>query len=130
LRNRIEKEKERKRKKKGKREKYKESTTMKIDIKGILEGAYNSIMVSEQVEEVAKDRMAICKDCDQFSTNAKENSGYKTWRPEEHCINCGCALHMKTRCMACNCPLYKWGKITETNELDSTINQITKNGTT
>lgn len=81
---------------------------MKFDIKGIIEGAINSIFVNQEVEKVHKERITICDACPMNSTYLKEHNGYKTFRPDYHCGNCGCNLDMKTRCMSCECPEGKW----------------------
>jgi hypothetical protein len=88
---------------------------MKIDFKGILEGAWNSIFVKERVEEVAIDRLKICNECPHNSNTAQKN-GYKTFRPDYHCILCGCDLHMKTRCLSCECPVKKWMPVATQSE--------------
>jgi hypothetical protein len=84
----------------------------KIDIKGILEGAYNSIFIKRWVESVAKDRIKVCNNCPFQSENATKE-GYVTHRPDVHCTDCGCNLHMKTRCMDCECPKQLWLKVME-----------------
>lgn len=81
---------------------------MKIDFKGILEGAWNSVFVKESIEKVAAERIAICRGCSKNSDHQKQYSGYKSFRPDFHCTVCGCDLHMKTRCMSCECPMHKW----------------------
>ena len=81
---------------------------MKIDFKGLLEGATNSIVLKEEVEKVAQERLAICKGCNFNSTVAKDNGTYTSWRPDEHCTRCGCNLFVKTRCMSCECPEKFW----------------------
>lgn len=81
---------------------------MKISIKGILEGAWNSVFVKESIEEVAKERNEICKGCAMNSEHAKRFNNYKTFRPDFHCTVCGCDLHMKTRSLSSECPLGKW----------------------
>lgn len=81
---------------------------MKISIKGILEGAWNSIFLKEEVEKVAKQRDEICRGCSMNSDHQKKYNKYKTFRPDFHCTVCGCDLHMKTRAMSQHCPLDKW----------------------
>lgn len=83
---------------------------MKIDFKGILEGAFNLVVVKRWIEEVSANRMYTCNKCDLFSENAKK-TGYETARPDPHCTNCGCNLDLKTRCMSCSCPVNKWESI-------------------
>jgi len=55
---------------------------------------------------VSEQRMAICKVCPFNSENAE---GYKSFRTDEHCIECGCTLLPKTKCLSCSCPKDKWG---------------------
>lgn len=81
---------------------------MKVSFKGILEGAWNSIFVKESIEETHRERIDICRECPYNSTKMKEQSGYKTFRPDFHCTICGCNLDMKTRAMSEKCPQDKW----------------------
>lgn len=37
-------------------------------------------------------------------------------RPDEHCVECGCTLSAKTRCLSCSCPLKKWTEIMTENQ--------------
>jgi hypothetical protein len=81
---------------------------MKIDFKGILEGAWNSVFVKESIEKIANERDAICRGCSENSDHAKKYKGYKTFRPDFHCTVCLCDLHMKTRALSQACPKGKW----------------------
>lgn len=81
---------------------------MKISIKGILEGTWNSIFLKEEIEKVAKARDEICRGCSMNSDHAKRFNKYKSLRPDFHCTVCGCDLHLKTRALSQNCPLNKW----------------------
>lgn len=81
---------------------------MKISIKGILEGVWNSIFIKEEIEKVAKERDEICRGCSMNSDHQKRFSKYKTFRPDFHCTVCGCDLHMKTRALSQECPIGKW----------------------
>lgn len=81
---------------------------MKIDIAGILKGAWNSIFVKDHIEKLSAARIAICRGCSMNSEHATKYLGYKSFRPDFHCTNCGCNLDMKTRCLSCECPLKKW----------------------
>lgn len=94
---------------------------MRIDIKGILEGAFNSIFVKEEIEKIAEDRTNICKGCSHNSDHQKQFNNYKSFRPDFHCTLCGCDLHMKTRCLSCECPIQKWvAQATEGEEQEIT----------
>ena len=101
---------------------------MKIDFKGILEGAWNSIFVKESIEKIAKERMDICKNCPFNSDYAKANKGYKTARIDFHCIQCGCDLHLKTRCLSCSCPLNKWLEYVSQEEEYQITTKLESNG--
>lgn len=81
---------------------------MYINLKGILEGVWNSIVIKEAVEQTAKERINICKMCPMNSTEQKRLNNYKTFRPDFHCTVCGCDLHLKTRALSNDCPLGKW----------------------
>jgi hypothetical protein len=90
---------------------------MKIDFKGLLEGAWNSVFVKDSIEKVHHERIEICRKCPFNSIIMKEENGYKSYRPDFHCTICGCNLDMKTRCMACECPTHKWeALVTEEQE--------------
>lgn len=94
---------------------------MKISIKGILEGTWNSIFVREEIEQVAKQREEICRGCSMNSDHAKKFNKYKTFRPDFHCTVCGCDLHLKTRALSQHCPLGKWeAQLTEEEEYELT----------
>lgn len=56
----------------------------------------------------AKKRMEICNRCKHNSNNAK---GYKTLRPDVHCLICKCTLSAKTKCLSCECPLSMWRSV-------------------
>jgi hypothetical protein len=74
---------------------------MKIDFKGLLEGAWNSIFVKEEIETICNNRMIICLHCDH---RKKRTIIPFDW----HCDLCGCNLEMKTRCLSCECPIKLW----------------------
>jgi len=41
---------------------------------------------------------------------------------DEHCVECGCTLSAKTKCLSCSCPLEQWkAVITETQEKEMNI---------
>ena len=72
-------------------------------IKGITTGAINSLIINEEVEKMASDRISICRSCPYNSENQKK-AGVKITRPDEHCVICGCNLHLKTRYPSAHCP--------------------------
>lgn len=92
-----------------------------LDFSKIYEGWRNKIIPPAHLKEfinlTAKQRMEICLQCEHHSENAKEKKGYKTLRPDAHCVDCGCTLSAKTKCLSCSCPLEKWiGVLTEEQE--------------
>lgn len=100
---------------------------MKIDFKGILNGAWNSLFIKESVEAVHKERMEVCRKCSYNSETMKKESDYKTFRPDFHCVICGCNLDMKTRCMACECPEKKWGLLMSEKEEQEMNSKLVNN---
>ncbi len=95
---------------------------MKVNIKGILEGVWNSIFIKEGIEKIAKEREDICRNhCLLNSDTQKKINNYKTFRPDFHCTVCGCDLYLKTRALSQECPLGKWGaQITQEEEFELT----------
>lgn len=90
-------------------------------ISNIIEGWKNNLtpeqFLDKQVKEVSINRMIICTSCPEHSKNKE---GYKSFRPDAHCTNCGCTLSAKTKCLECECPLKKWLAITKTKENENT----------
>jgi hypothetical protein len=84
----------------------------------ILEGITNSVFKREDVEEIAKHRLAICNACDLFDI-AGEGCTMPGTQP---CCNekkggCGCSLSLKTRALSSACPQGKWiEELTEEEE--------------
>jgi len=74
------------------------SKTIEDKTKEILSGWGNWLFKTPEVEEIAKERAAICAAC--------PSNGGTT------CKECGCPLAMKTRSMrdTNECPLKKWKK--------------------
>lgn len=72
----------------------------------IYEGWKNHLLPEERdkafIEHVANVRMDICNSCEEHSKN------HKSIRPDAHCVECGCTLLAKTKCLTCECPLKKW----------------------
>lgn len=94
---------------------------MRVNIKGILEGAWNSIFIRKEIEAIAKERDKICRGCSMNSDHAKRFNKYKTFRPDFHCTVCGCDLHLKTRALSQECPLGKWkAHLSEEEEFELT----------
>jgi len=73
----------------------------------IIEGWNNHLFPEERIkafiEYVSNERIAICEACD------KHSSKHTSIRPDAHCVECGCTLSAKTKCLTCECPLKKWG---------------------
>ena len=90
---------------------------MHFDWKGIVEGAWNSVFVKDSIEELSKERTAICRECPHNSENVKK-TGVTINRPDEYCTLCGCNLHMKTRALSQTCPDKppRWLKVMEETE--------------
>lgn len=103
---------------------------MKINLRGILEGMWNSIFIREEIEKVANERQAICKDCPMNSDHAKRFNKYKTFRPDYHCVSCGCNIVGKTRSMSEYCPLGKWDAQMSKEEEDELTKKLEEDGST
>lgn len=92
---------------------------MRINFKEIVEGWRNLIIppehMKEMIDQVAEERMTICKGCPHMSTNAKL-VGYNTIRQDEHCTKCGCPLAAKVRSLSSECPLKYWEAVTTSVE--------------
>lgn len=54
-------------------------------------------------KEVAKERLAICMDCDKYNHTTTQ------------CNECGCIMLLKTILASSSCPLKKWGVDNEEN---------------
>ncbi len=80
----------------------------------IYEGWRNRIippkLLKKIIKEAREDRLVICRNCEEHSSNKKD---YSSLRIDEHCTYCGCTLSAKTSCLTCECPLKYWeAKIT------------------
>jgi len=86
----------------------------------IFEGVRNSVFKREDVEEIAEERMAICKNCP--SKLYDETSDGCVVKGTQPCCNklkggCGCSLKWKTRALSDDCPKgYWWAVLNETEE--------------
>lgn len=90
-----------------------------MKISEIYEGWKNHLFPSSKmkklIKEVSDQRMEICEGCEYNS------KFHKTMRPDKHCVECGCTLSAKTKCLSCQCPLPspKWeAEVTEEEEED------------
>lgn len=85
----------------------------------IIEGITNSIFKKEDVEEIAKHRMSICKICTYYTT---EDSGCMVAGTTPCCNKilggCGCSLEFKTRSLSSDCPVGLWNKVMDEHEED------------
>jgi hypothetical protein len=75
----------------------------------ILEGIKNSVFQKEDVEQIAEQRMSICRRCPLYTTTSAGCMVPGT----EPCCNealggCGCSLHLKTRSLSSDCPKGHW----------------------
>ena len=80
-----------------------------MELNHIYEGWRNKLFppkeLKEQIQKVSEMRMDICRSCEHNS------KFYKSIRPDEHCVICGCTLSAKTSCLSCSCPVYKWREV-------------------
>jgi hypothetical protein len=77
----------------------------------IIEGITNSVFKREDVEEIAEERMRICRLC---PSDLYDESGDGCMIPgTAPCCNqlkggCGCSLGIKTRSLSSSCPKNYW----------------------
>jgi len=60
------------------------------------------------IQTVSQERKKICDGCEWNSENRKKSHNYKNWRPYVHCVDCGCPLDSKQKCLSCECPFKYW----------------------
>ena len=87
-----------------------------MKLKEIFEGWRNNIIppqhLKDEIARVSVERMNICESCPHHSKHHSTPA-----RPDAHCVNCGCTLAAKTKCLSCSCPLNKWtGVLTSEQE--------------
>lgn len=107
----------------------------------IAEGIKNRIFKKQHIEELATHRQEICKDCIWYSEKYRNDEEIPevitkirgedvrstvTGRPDAHCINCGCNVATKTRCLSCNCPILRWQAVVSDDQRYE-IEKITNN---
>jgi hypothetical protein len=85
----------------------------------IIEGITNSIFKREDVEEIAEQRISICKECTLYDQSGKGCAVPGT----QPCCNegmggCGCSLSLKTRALSSECPLGYWKAVLSEEEED------------
>lgn len=92
-----------------------------MEWKKIAQGIYNTIVVKEEVEKIADERIAICRNCE-FDSKVAGRKGY------ERCLNCKCNLNWKTHSLSAECPISKWKAIEGISHDESNkIDEITGN---
>lgn len=69
----------------------------------ILEGIGNFMAKKQVIEDIAKERFAICKSCPSLNLNCTSLA--------DCCGICGCNLELKTRSLKSSCPQEKWQAI-------------------
>lgn len=79
---------------------------MKFSLSQLYEGWRNKLLppedLKETIEAVSESRTLICNQCDYHSDY------HRSIRPDAHCTLCECTLSAKTRCLSCDCPIFKW----------------------
>jgi hypothetical protein len=92
-----------------------------MKIAKVYEGWRNKLIPPNHLKlkilEVAEARMDICNECFWNSSNRKN---YVSVRPDIHCIDCGCTLSAKVKCLSCACGKGFW-KAELTEEQDANI---------
>lgn len=76
----------------------------------IIEGITNSIFKKEDVEEIAEERLAICRSnaCGLYDPEGKSDKAF--YPGKESCGQCGCKLSWLTRSLSKSCSLTEEGK--------------------
>lgn len=83
---------------------------MRINWAHIYEGWKNHLLPSgdlkEKILETSIERLAICRKCEWNSKVAGKHG-------PERCLDCGCPLQAKTKCLSCYCelPNAKWDAV-------------------
>ncbi len=81
----------------------------------IIEGMKNSIIKKEVVEEVASERMKVCKECPHMDTKGDSCFVPKT---QPCCSLCGCTLNFKLRALSAECDDKRWPSLMTEDEED------------
>jgi len=90
----------------------------------ILEGIKNNIFKKDHIEDIAKERMAICKICPYIDHVGKSCAVPGT---QPCCGDCGCKLSWKTRSLSSSCPKNYWKALLTEDEEDKLEDEINKN---
>ena len=94
---------------------------MRFNFSDIWEGWRNHLLPSKRLRKVilrvSSERMAICREgpCEWHSDR------HATMRADEHCVECGCPLLQKSKCLSCGCGIHKWEAVL-TEEQEAEIN--------
>lgn len=91
------------------------------NIDQIYEGVKNNIFKSDDVEQVANERWAICQSCPSLDTTGRKCAAPGT---QPCCSDCGCSLGFKLRALSSSCPLGQW-KAVLSNELEQEFKKET-----
>lgn len=75
------------------------------------------LLTEEEQEEIVK-RKLICEHCPFNSKNASVNSDYKSDRPDDHCIFCGCNIDFKTESLSSNCGIENYNRNHPNEKMD------------
>lgn len=76
----------------------------------IIEGITNSIFKKEDVEEIAAERLAICRSNKCGFYDPRGESEKAVVKGKESCGACGCLLKYKTHSLSSSCGLTEVGK--------------------
>lgn len=76
----------------------------------IAEGIKNSIFKQDHIEQIAEERLAICRSnkCGFYDPKGESENAY--FPGQESCGQCGCKLSWLTRSLSSNCSLINEGK--------------------
>lgn len=76
----------------------------------ILEGVVNKVFANKDIEEIAKERQAICATnlCGYYDPDG--SSERAAIKGEPACAGCGCSLNLKPFCLSCHCYLKDIGQ--------------------
>jgi len=91
--------------------------------KQILEGIKNKIFKKEHVEAEAAKRWAKCRQCPSLDVKGSKCTVPGT---QPCCSECGCALSLKTRSLASDCPLGKWKALMDEDTEEKLIMNLIK----
>lgn len=93
----------------------------------ILEGIKNNIFKKEHIEQIAAERLSICKSCHNYD---ETGNGCHVPGTQPCCSKlvdgCGCSLALKTRSLASDCPLGKpkWKAVLSVEEEQSLLKTL------